>query len=367
MGPPLPSNTLSLRLAFTLGDKAGAAALPEQDHQAAALRVCEVTKLVAAGSLVARAVVLPTPATLAAPDALPFDAWHLDTSSAVKAEFIYGTERTLCMRVLTYLGAPVDGVTACRLAMHTLEMLETAVCSTDAFQSRKNPPVEYSLYHALNAARTVAGIAKQALLAKLFAPKLTDAQIACPFDVASMDAYCAQKSPEPARMAAFAAQPFSKEKLKALFPALDAWLAQAHRIGYFVLLNYSPKISPCLVTSVADLQSKEARLRGALVPPGPAPPASAFALINYIHAERTFYNNYGDHAFKFSSELVGFVWDWLGMAAPISGLGFITVNGKLAAWLRGTPADVEATVPLFESALGVPEAIYTQQLTWTGH
>ena len=365
---PLPSNTLCLRLCFVLRD--AAAELPGRDHAAAARVAAETTRLVAPEAIAARAHVLDAgaEATLQAAGALPFDEWHAAAGRVVRLEFVYGARATLCIRVLTSLAVPVDGCTAVRLALHTLEALETETCG-DGATFKMNPPFTYTLGHALRAALTAARVARDIVLAKMFPPKLTAEQVAVPCGAAAMLAYYAQEAPPLAMARTFAPRdgPPPRERYKALLPALDAWRTQSHRHGFFALLNFSPKVSPCTVRAAADLASTEARYAGIIAPPGPVPPPQAFALLNHLHSEVVFANNYGVHeGMRFTATPTAFLWDWLCMAAPVPGVGFLTINGVFLAWQRSTPADVRASAPLLEPVLGPPTGEFEQLTHWAG-
>jgi hypothetical protein len=64
-----------------------------------------------------------------------------------------------------------------------------------------------------------------------------------------------------------------------------------------------------------------------------------------------------------ATQPTGFLWDWLGMAAPFPGTGCITVNGMFLAWTRSTRADLDASADILEQALGAAMEEH-EQMEW---
>ena len=78
--------------------------------------------------------------------------------------------------------------------------------------------------------------------------------------------------------------------------------------------------------------------------------------MNHLHVAACFWNNYGRHMMAFNSKPTAFLWDWVGMSAPVAGAGCISINGELLAWTRWTEAGLQAAERVFEPVLGAPIA-----------
>jgi hypothetical protein len=369
---PSPSvrSTLSLFLEFDLSSVADAAALRGRDHTAACDAACTASGLRPAGAVVARSSTTTGAADVAAARALPLAAWHAaEGKRDLHLDFLYSTSKPqLCVRILVEL-SKCDGVTATRVALHTLEALEgTAVCGlvSDASAFKPHEPFTFTPSHALRSLPIAAGAAAAALWARVCAKLAPGApppdDMAIPHTPAGMLAYYnSQPAPPPARLRCFAPGRLAYPELLA---ACEAWRVQSRRDGFFVLLNFSPHVVPAVLRRAEDLTAPiETRLHGALGPPGHPPAGPAWFMMNALHVGLIFINNYGRHTHTFAAKPTAFMWDWLGMAAPVPGAGVITVNGTTLAWQRGTPADVEASGGIFETALGKSTAEF-DQLPW---
>jgi hypothetical protein len=93
---------------------------------------------------------------------------HHAGSKPLSIDYIYSKDASqLGMRVSVDL-AVLDGVTAMRVAMNTLELLEGHVAPSDASAFKKNPPFTYGWRHRLNFARMMAGVLSGIALAHVF-------------------------------------------------------------------------------------------------------------------------------------------------------------------------------------------------------
>jgi hypothetical protein len=186
-------------------------------------------------------------------------------------EFLYSTTSpTLCIRVLNELPSS-DGVTAVRLALHTLEALEGSPVATGA-PFKTNPPFRFGLRNALNLLRNV----PPAILASLspFTSPVSAAEAAAPTSSAGLRAYYAAPQPALGQYRLYRSQP---SVFKRLLAALDEWKANTGWRGFFVLLNFSPSAAAAIVASSAELQSIEARYRGVFIPVGQPPGGKPWA------------------------------------------------------------------------------------------
>jgi hypothetical protein len=366
-------STLALFLEFDLARVADADALPGRDHAAAVAAACAASGLCSAAAVAVASSTTDGAADVAAARALPLSAWRAAPPSAraVRLDFLYSAApapaRQLCVRVLTELSR-CDGVTATRLALHVLESLErTPLCgaASDASAFKPHPPFTFTPAHALRALplslAALAGASWAHVVATLapLAPPPDD--VAVPHSPAGMAAYYRTAHPPPAALRCFAP---GRLAYADLLSACDAWRVQSRRDGFFVLLNFSPHVVPAVLRRVEELTAPiETRLRGAFAPPGHPPAGGAWFLMNAVHVGLIFINNYGRHTHTFKARPTAFLWDWLGLAAPVPGAGCITVNGVTMAWQRSTPADVGASADIFEGALGKPTAEF-EQLPW---
>ena len=57
-------------------------------------------------------------------------------------------------------------------------------------------------------------------------------------------------------------------------------------------------------------------------------------MMNHVHVRVSFWNNYGVHKVNVKSKPRAFLWDWIGVAAPIAGTGCV----RPCLRLRGSPA-----------------------------
>lgn len=137
-----------------------------------------------------------------------------------------------------------------------------------------------------------------------------------------------------------------------MLEAIEAWRLQSGATACYTLLNFSPHAVPSIVPCAADLADIDKRYAGALAPKGPPPCGPAWLVLNHVHAPLIFVNNYGRHSATFRAVPTAFCWDWLGLAAPIAGIGCVTVNGAFLGWVRSTRDDIDACGALMEAAMG---------------
>lgn len=371
MAPPVPKRALSLLLSFDLAGVRDWRALREGDHAAAlaAGRVAAGVTYVPAAALAARAVVIAGDATIPAAQAVPWDlAFHCAEGKDVRVEFIYGRDSpTLAVRIVVAL-ARCDGVTAVRLALHALEALEGAEVGGGRPRYAGNDdraPFAFGARHAWNMLAAMLPAAAgwaAAPLARLLGRPVAPAAVAAPVTPAAVDAYWsggAGSPPPPARLLVFPPAPVSA--YRAYVSAVGSWAAGAGLARFLNLVAMgSARVCPSVVASAGDTADMGARRRGIFMPPGAPPPPPAWHLMNRIMAGAIFVNNYGRHTHTFAAAPTGFLWEWLHMAATVAGTGCITVNGRLLAWARWTPAGMRAARPALEAALGPAAAELTQ-------
>lgn len=368
---PHATSSLALFFDFDLSAVPGHAELPGRDHAAAAAAVVAASGLAPPGSAKARAVLTDGAATLLAAQALPFEPWHQATPEVpVRIEFLYSTATPtqLAVRVLTHLPA-VDGVSATRIALHTLEALEGApVCAGPPFKT--NPHFTFGLRHRVNMARQLAYVAWDA---NVSAPRWwcgarapTPAELDQPVRPKLARAYYAQ--PGGGAPAAFTtyAPADGPAAYKRLVAASDEWMRRARLRGLFNLINLAGQgqglVAASIVPAGRDLLDMAARMRWAFTPPDHPRGGDFWEIMNMLHCRVLFVNNYGRHTLSSKAVCTQFLWDWLGMSAPVPGLGVITINGATLAWARWTPGGLRSVEALLEGALGAPKTRLTQSL-----
>jgi hypothetical protein len=304
----------------------------------------------------ARAVVVDGAADVPAAHALPYDgdAWLADPSRQVRLEFIYARGvPQLTVRILNELPSG-DGVTAVRIALATLEALEGTAVGGGGEAFKVNPPWRTTLLQRVWAAGVLLRTAAAAFWP--FSPAVSAAAAAAPASAAAFRAYYRAPAPPLARFRLFRATAAPKDAYKALVGAVQAMHDRAGFRGFFNLINYSPRAAVSIVPRAAMLLDIGARISHSIVAPDFPPAGEPWRVINYMHADTVFVNNYGRHTHSFLSIPRAFVWDWTNMAASIAGVGCISVNGVFLAWTRWTPAGQTAHSELFEAALGAPIA-----------
>ena len=316
---------------------------------------------------------------------LPKDEWNAiervledGRPVAIRLEFIYATNRRMAIRVLTVLPRS-DGVSATRVALHTLEelekpsegSLEEILANKNASsQFKSNPPLVWGLRQRWN---NVSRIAHAILAANWpFTPAVSEKEKLVPTSVAGLRHYYSsdpERAAEPAVFKLYRADPDpslpASSAYKSFVKAIKKWHDQVGLNGYFNLNNFSNKDAPaCVCISVVpraeDLLSVEERYKHMFIPPGPFPFGPIWDVLNCVHVGLLFSNNYGrhDHSFKAEAEL--FSWDWLGMMGPIPGAGVISINGRTLVWTRWTRQGQEEVAGIFEEVLG-PAVIEIEQ------
>ena len=360
---PWGSSTLCLALAFDLSEVADHTSLRSRDHQATCAAACAASKLISAASVAARAVTTAGEAGLREARELPFDEWHDPAAHSVRLEFLWSTASPqVSLRVLCELPC-CDGVTALRVALHTLEALEgQSLCAGAPF--KRNPPFSFTLRHAARSLPlllyTACGAVGAWLSLRLFgSTSVKDAAI--PRSSSGLLAYYHAPTPPPALFRTYSTG--TRNAFKAFLAATQSWADQKGTWGFFTLLNFSPGAMPSIVARAEDLMHIDRRYAGALGPPGAPPTGLPWLLFNHLHVTTILVNNYGRHSHSFRAKPTAFLWDWLGVAAPVAGAGCISVNGIFLAWTRSTRADLDATADIFEQALGAAREEH-EQMAW---
>jgi hypothetical protein len=221
---------------------------------------------------------------------------------------------------------------------------------TDCEPFKKNPPFTFGLLQARNMLMNIGPSVAAAFWP--FFPAVSEAELAAPTTTAGLRAYYNVGSGAPAIFRMYRPEG-GKTAYKALVQALDVWKARVGWRGHFNLLNYEPGGVTCsVVSSAAELTDFEARKAAAFVPLGLPPTGAAWKMMNSLHIRVLFTNNYGRHSLRTAARPTAFLWDWVGMAAPIAGVGCIQINGQFMAWTRWTRAGLDAAEDILAPVLG---------------
>ena len=167
-------------------------------------------------------------------------------------------------------------------------------------------------------------------------------------------AYYASDNPKPALLQWYSPNGSAKINFKKLLKVMQKWLDRVGWLGFLTLINFPPRISASIVNRSEDLTSIEKRYSGIYAPISPPPLDNGWIVANYIHINYMFFNNYGRHEIKSKAIATAFTWDWLGMAAPICGVGCISINDKLLVWTRWTESGIQIAAEIFSPELGEP-------------
>ena len=366
---PWSTSTLALSLCYTLDDGQSAEQLRRRDPQQVAEQCASATRgLLPPGTrVVARVDAAPDgPVNVTTVHKRPASsAWHKDHHH-LRIELMYGTgaqARQVAVRCLVEL-PQLDGVTGLRFTLTVLEALlggGQASAATESF--KRMPPLRYTTGHAVRFIRRLADLVPRLLYAWLFQPAVSELQTMVPTTPAGIFAFYRQRKPPLGVFRSYAPAGNAGAAFKAMIAALSGWATRPpRRRGYYVLINLPPAVVASIVPNPADVMDTEARYAGALLPPGPPPTGAPWVLLNHIHAEHIFINNYGRHSHPGlpAGRATGFLWDWIGLAAPICGIGCVTVNDAFLAWRRGTAADLDTSEALFAASLGKPVQETTQ-------
>lgn len=361
--PPLAHHTLCLLLEFDLQPVDGRAELPYRDHAAAARQACEDTNLFLSVHLAARSRVVEK-ADVQSLQQLPFDSFLLADEKEVplKLDFCYelGEAPKLGIRVFTDLRA-LDGVTATRLALHVLEVVEAG----DAVQVKaggftRNKTFVQSPQQIWNTLRVLFWlILDLSCLPLRFLCKLLTCYRLEPNSPEGWLWYYRHSNHQPADIAMFSPE---GDQFKSFLSQVDAWRkGLGLRHGFFFLLNYSPAVSVGVADDVSKLTaSRTEKLKHAFGPPQhPKVGANLHAVYLLLH-RRMMFNNYGKHQHKFTAIPTKFCWDWLNFPATLTCAFCITVNGKFLAGIRGVGPFIERGEELLKPELG--ESVKMQQI-----
>jgi hypothetical protein len=367
---PWSSSTLALSLCFTLDDAQSAELLRRRDIQQCADECAAATGgLLPPGTrVVARVDAADGPVNVTTVHKRPANTeWH-NNENHLRCEVFYGTgahANQVGVRCLVEL-PQLDGVTGLRFTLTLLEALLSVGPSSlsTAREFKRNPPLHYTPGHAVRLLRRLAELVPRLIYSWLLQPAASELQTKIPTTPAGLFAYYRQLAPPLAVCRCYTPTGVNAgEAFKAMIAALSGWATRPpRRRGFYVLINLPPAVVPSIVATPAEVMATEARYAGALVPPGPPPSGAPWALLNHVHVEHIFLNNYGRHSHPSlpAGRFTGFLWDWVGLAAPICGIGCVTINDTFLAWRRGTAADLDSSEALFAASVGLPTQETTQ-------
>lgn len=353
---PIPVRKLCLTLQFDLSECDGkGASLPSKDHNLAIQTAAKDSGLFAPGAVVAKAVTIPGDVTIAAAQDVEFDEESASGEKAVAVHYIYSSDKPqMVLRCLVCL-ADVDGVTALRIAMHALELVEgqSKISSPAVFAAP--PPYKYGWRQRINFGKMLSstlGSIAYATMCGAFTNKKGAAKkigapdgVVVPTTVAStLEYYKPGGAAEPAAYHLYAdnASTASQKPYRRFIDAIESWRKTLGLRAVFVLINATPRAIPAEVPTAHDVLDIKKRYAGAfdyaVAPPGD----DIWPVNNFYHSRVVFVNNYGRHKHNIKAKATAFKWDWVGMAAHVWGCGCVSVNGRFLGWMRGTKEGLAA-------------------------
>jgi len=370
---PLASNCLQLGFEFDTSGIVNWSSLFQKDHQVACDEGCEASKTkIDSSKVICLSRLKVGPVSLKDCHVLPyFD----DPSHPIRIEFLYSSNNPqLAIRVLCDLSI-FDGVSAARIALSTLEMLEygksigptattteygKSIGSTEAF--KMNPPFRFGLRHVFNFINVIGSGHISSIYP--FSNSVNLKEAAAPTSGDGLRAYFAAENPQPAILQWYSTTGPANSNFIVLLEVMQQWMDRVKWLGFLSLINFPPGVSASIVTHSEDLVSIEKRYDGIYVPIAQPPATEAWIVANYVHVKYMFFNNYGRHTMKSNAIATAFTWDWLGMAAPICGVGCIAINDKLLVWTRWTQSGIKESEEFFRK-LGNPiGSTFQTPVTW---
>jgi hypothetical protein len=205
--------------------------------------------------------------------------WCTDDKNHVRLEFLYSSSSPrLCVRVLTELSA-CDGVTAIRLALHTLEAIEGN--EVDSSKFKRNPPFSFGLRNVRNAASMILSAALDTFWPDALTVAVSAEEAAAPTTGAGLRSFYRTQPPGLALFKMY--RPGSVAVFKPFVRMLDSWKKRTGWRGFFVLQNFSPHAAPAVVEGAEDLLDMSKRFAGIFMPVGAPPSGDPWRLMNYAH------------------------------------------------------------------------------------
>jgi hypothetical protein len=378
----VPTKDASTRLCLVYEFKRDDESQPElssEEHNAAAKRAAKETGIVPESAVKARVIHCPD-ATLSKVHHLPFDSnFHVANGGpAVRLEFIYN-HGSLFVRIVNSLGdgsqAIVDGVTASRLAFHTMELLEGKKLNFHERWICKPAPLKFGKrqqwngMREMNLAQFLVVLAKLRLVLDLLLEMMFGLLISFNFDKIIVNSpysmlrfYQSDKYKHtPAHVHSFGP---SDMGFKDFLEVVESWKQALGSTGYFFLMNFSPEVACGLTTNIYDIKDRNSRYENAFIPAGSGPPPPVWgAIFNFLLSRKIVINNYGVHNHNFSVQPVAFVWDWLELAAPLHVCGCISINGQFLSFTRGLPVSLERNQSMIKT-FGPPARVSSQNTHW---
>lgn len=354
MPVPVACPFLCLQLEFDLSLLQKYAELPKRNHDAAASEACVQTGLAAEGDVAARGREVPF-ADIQSMQQQPFDDWCTSSESHVKLDFGYSVSKPpkLCVRVLTDL-RHYDGVTAVRLALHTLEAVEgTALsvgengmlCETMGQVSKSSFPnnpqyLSSRCCRAYNNLLMFIYIALDIVLAPFRCIwNLIVRRTISPNTPEGWNWYYLGRHYEPGEIQIYASISNKYKDFQAKVDEIRQELGL--RRGFLYLLNYSPHICCGVVGSASELNMVDRKISKSLAKPGPPILGSGLHMMNMILHRAMMFNNYGRHTHDFEAKPTAFSWDWLNFPGAMSAAFCICINGSFLCGLRGLRGNVD--------------------------
>lgn len=347
---PIPVRKLCLTIQFDLSECDDYATLPSKDHHQALTQAAKSSGLYNPDVVYGKAVTVPGDLTVAVAQDVQFDELAVSGEKPIAAQYIYSSDKPqMVLRCLVCL-ADCDGVTALRIALHAMELIEGQSTISDPAVFATPPPYKYGWRQRLNFARMLSSTLGSIFYATTFGGLMSNKRgaakkIGAPEGVvvptsaiSTLEYYKPGGAAEPAAYNLYAdtASTSSLKPYKRFVDVIESWRKKLGLRAVFVLINATPKAIPAEVKTARDVMDYAKRYGGAFDHPTAPPGEDIWPVNNFYHSRVVFVNNYGRHAMSIKAKPTAFKWDWVGMAAHVWGAGCIQVNGKFMGWMRGT-------------------------------
>lgn len=218
---------------------------------------------------------LPTKLT-ALPHGYSRNSLFATGEKSIACHFIYSSDKPqMVLRCLVCL-ADVDGVTALRIALHALELVEGNPKISDPLVFAKPAPYRYGWRQRMNFARmlssTLGSIAAASLFGSFMNKKGAAKRIGAPAGVvvpnsvvSTLEYYKPGGAAEPAAYNLYAdnTTTASQKPYKRFLDVVESWRKALGLRAIFVLINASPRAIPAEVKTAHDVLDIKKRYGGA--------------------------------------------------------------------------------------------------------
>mmetsp|Transcript_22437 Transcript_22437/g.63095 ORF Transcript_22437/g.63095 Transcript_22437/m.63095 type:complete len:283 (+) Transcript_22437:390-1238(+) len=267
----------------------------------------------------------------------------------------------------------LDGVTAMRIVLHMLEILELGDAAPPTTNSNfaDSPTYEFSMERVLNLLILICWLVLDLCAYPWRAMwKLLTCQSIEPNCPEGWTRHFCNKNHEPCDIVLFTT---AGDRFKTFVEKVDQWRQEVGlSFGFMFLMNFTPHVGMGAARTAEQLMSRKARQERLLAPPG-APEIDMIRLVYLFFHRRMLFNNYGRHCHKFSAKPAAFCWDWLNFPATMTCAFVVNINGELLCGIRGVSKFVESGRSILgdvEAGFGpgrrLTQIVHHPRQGWTG-